>query len=90
MLSTARILQSLAKKNINTNPTLQDGSPNQLNIVVNEIVKEVYRALREDANIQVAFGPGSITTLGQGANAGGPVVITSTIINYAKGVAALF
>lgn len=89
ILSTARIINEINKNGINTGP-MEDGSPNQLDIVVHEITKEIYRALREDANIQTAMGPGSFTTLGQGANAGGPVVITSTIINYAKGVAMIF
>jgi len=89
ILSTANIIKNVAARGINTAP-MEDGSPNQLNIVINEITKEVFRAMREDANIQTAFGPGSITTLGNGANAGGPVVVTSKIMNYAKGVAAIF
>ena len=88
ILSTARIISAINKQGIHTGP-MEDGSPNQLDIVIHEITKEIYRAMREDANIQTAFGPGSFTTLGQGANAGGPVVITSQIINYAKGVAII-
>lgn len=55
ILSTANIIKNVAARGINTAP-MEDGSPNQLNIVINEITKEVFRAMREDANIQTAFG----------------------------------
>lgn len=88
IMSTANIIKGLKEQGINTMP-MEDGSPNQLNIFVKEVTKEVFRAMREDANIQTAFGPGSIMTLGSGGNAGGPVQIVSHIVNYAKGVACI-
>lgn len=66
-----------------------DGTPNLQNAYTQLILTEVYRALREDANIQVAMGPQSINFAGTGANAGGPVTVLGANINFGKGVAQI-
>jgi hypothetical protein len=66
-----------------------DGTPNMMNGLIVTIVDEVYRALREDANIQVAYGPGTINVTATGANSGGPVTVVGANINYGKGVAQM-
>ena len=88
MVSTANIIKFLGEKGIETraNP---DGSDNRTNILVAGIVNELYRALRFDSNVQVAFGPGSMAITASGSNAGGPVVVTGTNINIPNGVAQI-
>lgn len=88
MVSTANIINAIACHDIKTDD-MEDGQPNKLNAFIKEVVCEVFRAMKEDANVQVSFGPGSITSVGTGGNAGGPVVVTSNIVNYAKGVAVV-
>ena len=74
IMSVVNIVQNFKKKGIPTEPN-EDGSPN-LNVqMAYVIVDEIYRALREDANVQGAGAPGSVNIIGEGANAGGPVVI---------------
>ena len=46
---------------------------------------EVYRAIREDANIQIAYAPGTIPILANGANSAGPVISQGININFCKG-----
>lgn len=66
-----------------------DGTPNMTNIFVGAIVEEIFRALHEDANIQIGVMPGALTSIGVGANGGGPVVVTSTNINSGVGSAVI-
>jgi hypothetical protein len=60
-----------------------------MNKLVMSVVCETFRALKEDANIQVAMAPGSINVTATGGNAGGPVVCNGPNINYATGRALL-
>ena len=88
IMSTANVIQDLAKEGIPTGE-LPDGSPNLMNKMVNKIICETYRALKEDANIQIGVAPGSITISATGANAGGPVTVVGTNINGSGGVGLL-
>jgi hypothetical protein len=88
LLSTGNIIQDISKKGIPTDD-LPDGSPNLMNKLVMSVVCETFRALKEDANIQVAMAPGSINVTATGGNAGGPVVCNGPNINYATGRALL-
>lgn len=88
MISTSKILQKLASDGIPTGQ-LPDGSPNLMNLLVNNVVCEIYRAMKEDANIQVTLNPNSLTTNGSGGNAGGPVNVVSTNTNGGSGVGIL-
>lgn len=84
LLSFGNVVQDISKKGIPTT-ALPDGTPNLMNQMINSIICEVYRAIKEDANIQVAFPPGAINVVANGANGGGPVVATGPNINYATG-----
>ena len=87
-VSLGNIVKILDQHEIPTGP-LPDGTENKTVQVVYAIVDEIYRALREDANIQVAHSPGAITIMASGANAGGPVVSQGININFSKGQAII-
>lgn len=57
-----------------------DGSPNFIIIVLNEVFKEVYRSLTEEAVIQGCIEPGAMQVMSNGANGGGPMVSIGTNI----------
>ena len=88
LISFGNIIQEMAKEGIPTD-NLPDGTPNMMNKMVYAVVKETFRALKEDANIQVALGPGSVNIVATGGNAGGPVTVTGPNINIATGNALL-
>ena len=88
VISSANIIQNMAKNGIPTGK-LPDGSDNMMNKLVNNIVSEIYRALKEDASVQIGIAPGSITVTGTGANAGGPVVIKGFNVNSSGGFALI-
>lgn len=72
IVSVMNIVQQFKKRGIPTEPN-EDGSPN-LNIqLAYVVVDEIYRALREDANIQGAVAPSAIPFLGQVSSASGQV-----------------
>ena len=76
--STAAIISSQSGFGAPTTAKFEDGTPNMMNQLINNIVCEVYRAIQQDMNIQVVIPAGSGTTVGTGANAGGAIVVTST------------
>ena len=88
ILSTSNIIQEISKQGIPTD-NLPDGSPNLMNQMIASMVCEMFRALKEDANVQVAIGPGSINVMTQGANAGGPITCVGPNINFAQGQALI-
>ena len=57
-----------------------DGSPNLIISVLNEVFKEVYRSLTEEAVIQGCIEPGAMQVMSNGANGGGPMVSIGTNI----------
>lgn len=65
LISFSNIIQDLAKQGIPTEPN-PDGTPNLMNKMIYSIVKETYRAIKEDANVQVAIAPGSINIVATG------------------------
>ena len=83
-VSLGNIVKRLNKHSIPTDP-LPDGTENKTVQVALAIIDEVFRAIREDANIQVAYAPGTISVLTTGANAAGPVVSQGININFSKG-----
>lgn len=83
-ISIGNIVKRLNKHGIPTD-ALPDGTENKTVQVALAIVDEVYRAIKEDANIQIAYAPGTITILATGANAAGPVVSQGININFSKG-----
>ena len=72
--STSNIVKDLNKLGIPTGP-MPDGSPNLTVAFAFASTKENFRALKQDASVQVAVQPGSMMITGFGANAGGPVNI---------------
>jgi len=84
IISTGNIVKELNKHSIPTDP-LPDGTENKTVALVIAIVDEIYRALREDANVQISHTPGAITVLTTGANGGGPMVSQGFNINFSKG-----
>lgn len=88
LISFGNIIQEISKQGMPTD-TLPDGTPNMMNKMVYAIVKETFRALKEDANIQVALGPGTINVVATGGNAGGPVTVTGPNINVVTGNALM-
>ena len=86
--SVGNIVKELNEHNIPTD-ALPDGSENNTVALVIAIVKEIFRAMREDASIQVSYPMGSISVISQGANAAGPVVSQGVNINFPKGQAVI-
>ena len=84
VVSTGNIVKALSKHGIPTDP-MPDGSENKVVAYTIAVVEEIYRAMREDANIQIAHTPGAITVLTTGANGGGPMVSQGFNINFSKG-----
>jgi hypothetical protein len=87
-MSLGNIVRILDQHEIPTDP-LPDGTENKTVQVVLAIVDEIYRAIKEDANIQVAHEPGAITIMASGANSGGPVVSQGINVNFSKGQAII-
>lgn len=77
--SVANITKDLNKLGIPTGP-MPDGSTNLTVAFAFASTKETYRAIRKDMSIQVGIQPGSAMVMGAGANAGGPVVISGTLV----------
>ena len=88
IISTSNIVKALNKHGIPTSAA-EDGSENKTVAVVIAIVEEVYRAIHQDANIQVALQPGSINIISNGANGGGPMVSEGINTNFASGMAII-
>ena len=74
LISFGNIIQEMDKNGIPTD-NLPDGTPNLMNKMVKSVVCEVFRALKEDANIQVGIAPGTVNIMATGGNAGGPVTV---------------
>lgn len=75
--STANIVKDMNRLGIPTDP-MPDGSDNLMVAYTFIVVKEIFRALKLDAVVQVGIQPGSLTIQGYGANAGGPMVVNGT------------
>ena len=84
-VSIGNIVKRLNKHSIPTDP-LPDGTENKTVQMCLAIVDEIYRAMREDANVQIAYSPGTISIFATGANEAGPVVSQGFNINFSKGV----
>lgn len=63
--STANIVKDLNRLGIPTGP-MPDGSANLTVGVMFASTKEIYRAMKKDASVQVGFMPGSIPIAGAG------------------------
>ena len=79
--SVTNITKDLNKLGIPTGP-MPDGSMNLTVGFTFASTKETQRAIKNDLSIQASLAPGSATIVAQGANAGGPVTVAGTIINF--------
>lgn len=73
---TSAILNRLSEAGIEIGPNV-DGSPNKINQFVRIFSEEIVNELKMNAKISCAVAPMTINSIGNGANAGGPVVVTS-------------
>ena len=73
---TSAIIKRLPEAGIETgvNP---DGSPNKIGQFVRIICEELINEIKENAKVTCVLEPGTINSIGEGANAGGPVVVIS-------------
>lgn len=86
--STGNIIAKMNEIGIETGPA-PDGSQNRGVALVNAIVEEIFRAIRQDTNVQLGIPVGGIGIIGWGANSGGPVFIQGFNINPAGGSATI-
>ena len=82
--SVSNIVKDLNKVGIPTGP-MPDGSPNLTVAYTFASTKEVYRAAKKDASIQVGIQPGSRMLTAFGSNAGGPIVAQGFNTNPSMG-----
>jgi hypothetical protein len=75
--SVANITKDLNKLGIPTG-AMPDGSANLTIAFAFASTKETYRAIKKDMSIQVGIQPGTMSSIGVGGNAGGPVTVVST------------
>lgn len=74
--AAARIIHNNGGLGINTG-TGPDGSMNYINAFTYNIVKEVFREIKLHGVIHSVIPKGSLQMTGTGANAGGPMTVTS-------------
>ena len=74
---TSAIIRRLPEAGIETGPN-PDGSENMICQFVRIIAEEVVKEIKDNARVTSVITPGSVTTLGTGGNAGGPVTVLSS------------
>lgn len=62
-----------------------DGSPNMMNQLFYVITDEIINALKMEGKVEIAIPPGGVTSIGTGANSGGPVIVTSKNVEPISG-----
>lgn len=74
---TSAIIRRLPEAGIETgvNP---DGSANKINMLVRIMCEEIIQEIKDNARVTSIIETGSVISVGQGANAAGPVVVSST------------
>ena len=73
---TSAIIRRLPEAGIETGVNA-DGSPNKINQFVRVLCEEIVAEIKDNAKVTCVLQPGTINSIGTGANAGGPVVVTS-------------
>ena len=84
IMSVVNITRKMSEQGLPTEPN-PDGTPNHMLIYSAIIVEEIFRALREDAKIDLVIGPNSLTIQATGASPTGPVTVAGTNINIGEG-----
>lgn len=79
---TSSIIRRLPEAGIQTG-TNPDGSENKINQFVRIICEETIKEIKDNARVTCVVEPGTVIGTGTGANAGGPIVVTT--INTAIG-----
>lgn len=74
--AAARIIHNNGAMNISTESG-PDGSTNYINAYTYNIVKEVFREIKLHGVVHCVLPKGALQMVGTGANAGGPVTVTS-------------
>ena len=88
MLVTSNIISRQSEAGAPYGPN-EDGSKNISETMEMIRVEEIMKALRNDGQIQIAIPPGAIQVTATGGNAGGPVTVVGTNINFVSGVGTL-
>ena len=70
------IIKRLPEAGIETGVN-NDGSPNKINQFVRILSEEIIQEIKDNARVTCVVESGTVNSLGTGANAGGPVVVTS-------------
>ena len=70
------IIKRLPEAGIETGVN-NDGSPNKINQFVRILSEEIIQEIKDNARVTCVVESGTINSLDTGANAGGPVVVTS-------------
>ena len=70
------IIKRLPEAGIETGVN-NDGSPNKINQFVRILSEEIIQEIKDNARVTCVVESGTINSLGTGANAGGPVVVSS-------------
>lgn len=83
MMMASRIIKRQSEFGANTG-VLPNGESNMMNSLISVICEEVVREVQTNCVIESVVAPGTIFITGEGANAGGPVVITGTNTNPVK------
>lgn len=73
---TSSIIKRLPEAGIETGIN-NDGSPNKINQFVRILSEQIIQELKDNARITCVVEPGTINSIGTGANSGGPVVVNS-------------
>lgn len=84
--SVGRIIRALNKHGIPTSAA-KDGTENKTVAFTIAVIEEIFRAIHEDANLQIALQPGALNIVTAGANEGGPMVSKGINANFAAGTA---
>lgn len=71
------IIKRLPEAGIETGVNV-DGSPNKVTQMVRIACEEIVKEIKDNARVTAVIEPGSVTSIGTGGNAGGPVTIVST------------
>lgn len=85
---TAQIITELEKRGIPMGPN-PDGSPNLVAQTIQVCVECLINHIKDYGVVNGYSESGAIETVGQGANAGGPVVVKSTNLKAVKMVGGL-
>lgn len=76
IVTTGSVIKRMSEADIETgvNPC---GAPNVNNKFIRIICEEVIKEIKDNAKVTCVLQPETINSVGTGANAGGPVVVTS-------------